>query len=146
MLKKVRDFVKKFNNDGFTYQNPELRTSNLVLDKLADAVHEFEIVEDKHSDYIITKADYTNRFEELNKMIDLVYTRELLIDKTILKQLKDCEDKRKTLEEKVKEYESMIDKLRTDRDTYKGKFELYDQHFKGMYGSGQTQTGDTSDE
>ena len=130
VIEKVKLFVEDFNK-----QKRIVRSSSSYEIDIAKAVNEFEIIDSKDEMY------HDSIIERLNILINTVVAKNELIDSNIAEKLENLEIKCNKLESDIKEKDIILEKACSDRDYYKGQFELYDRHFKGMFGN-KLQDGD----
>lgn len=124
---KVKEFVKKYNNgelaidpSKFGHYVANDYGVNPLYTQLAEAVHNFEISEQK--DY-----DYNDNTEKLNKMISLAIGHGIIKDTTITKQIETLEEKNKLTETQLQEANKKIELLIEEKGILKGKIEMYER-------------------
>lgn len=140
MQKKIRDFVEKYNRQGFTPRDPSMPTHKLFLGEIADAVSEFEEAEAKYSNEI-DSWNYQHTLENLNKLINENNSHFYLLDSEILREIKDLREKYSELERERDLNKNLLDKCRQERDQFKQKLESCTENFKQVFGD-KTQDGD----
>ena len=151
-IDRLKDYSKKLHDrrlipdpnmmTGFevtTYNRSMLPSRAQLNYGLGHSLNLFDTTDPKSDDYHKV-VDYFNR------CISLCVANNVFKDNETAERLQDCQTEYSKLKKELEVNKSIIETLRTDRDSYKAKFELYDQHFKGMYGSGQTQSGSVDEQ
>jgi hypothetical protein len=144
MVTKVREFVVKYTNQGFTPRNTKGYRNNHFFDEIADAVSEFQEAEAKYSNDM-EDWKYSSKLETLNKLINENNSNFYLIDNEMLKEIKNLQEKCTEVEKERDLNKSLLDKCRVERESYKTKYELCDQDFKKMFKGNRTQAGEVND-
>lgn len=126
MLQRLRGFVTKYCNNGFNFSSYHGYEEKTILHNLALAVHEFQVAErqneQKPSDEFYNlldikkkNFDLLEKADGLNKMIAEATSQGLLHENKSILDLKECQESKTELENKLKSSKNLNTQLAEDK-------------------------------